>query len=372
MNNKDILNLFSTCYAEARSKFMHAAGVRALPVTSFVLPLPGVQGETLATDVVFDGPIDAASLLIVISGVHGVEGYCGSAIQTGMLLLGLPEHVRAKSDVAVMHIHALNPYGFSHLRRVTQENVDLNRNLIDFSAPLPVNADYAGIHDLLLPAVWPPRPDNDASLAAYVERVGQRGLQRAMSMGQYAFEDGMFFGGTGPTWSNSTFRRILWEFAVGREHIASIDIHTGLGPYGFGERIFACPEDPVVLERARSWWGKLTSVVSGTSTSIPLNGPIQTAFSQECPDALHTHICLEYGTRPFPQVQNALRAEQWLHRSGGANAEQRASIKQALKDAFYPEADDWKIPVWQQAREAYLQALHGLNNTQFQTALEVA
>lgn len=370
MNNKDILDLFSTSYVQARAKFMQAAALRALPVTSFVLPLQGVRGETLATDVVFDGPVDAASLLIVISGVHGVEGYCGSAIQTG--ILGLQEHVRAKSDVAVLHIHALNPYGFSHSRRVTQENVDLNRNLIDFSAPLPVNADYAAIHDLLLPAAWPPQPDNEASLAAYVERVGQRGLQRAMSMGQYAFEDGMFFGGAGPTWSNETFRRILREFAIGREHIASIDIHTGLGPYGFGERIFACPEDPVILERARSWWGKLTSVVSGTSTSIPLNGPIQTAFSQECPDALHTHICLEYGTRPFPQVQNALRAEQWLHRSGSANAEQRMSIKQTLKDAFYPDADDWKIPVWQQAREAYLQALHGLNATQIPTALEVA
>ena len=79
-----------------------------------------------------------------------------------------------------------------------------------------------------------------------------------------------------------------------------------------------------------------------------------------------------YGTRPFPQVQNALRAEQWLHRSGSANAEQRMSIKQTLKDAFYPDADDWKIPVWQQAREAYLQALHGLSATQIPTALDVA
>jgi hypothetical protein len=363
MTDKDILELFSTSYAQARAKFMQAAAVRNLPVTSFVLPLQGAQGETLATDVVFDGPVDAASLLIVISGVHGVEGYCGSAIQTGLLSLGLPEPVRANADVAVMHVHAANPYGFSHARRVTQENVDLNRNHIDFSAALPVNAGYAEIHDLLLPAAWPPRPDNEAQLAAYVERVGQRGLQRAMSMGQYAFADGLFFGGAGPTWSNQTFRRILREFAAGRAHIASIDVHTGLGPYGFGERIFACPEDPVVLERASAWWGKLTSVVTGSSTSIPLNGPIQTAFAQECPDALQTHICLEYGTYPSPQVQSALRAEQWLHRFGSAGAEQGAAIKQALKDAFYPDADDWKIPVWQQAREAYLQALHGLNTT---------
>jgi hypothetical protein len=372
MLKSEILGLFSTSYGQARAKFMKAAALRALPVTSFVLPLEGVDGETLATDVVFDGPLDAVSLLIVISGVHGVEGYCGSAIQTGLLSLGLSEHVRADGGVAVLHVHAANPYGFSHSRRVTQENVDLNRNFIDFSASLPVNVGYANIHGLLLPETWPPRPENEAELAAYTNCVGERGLQRAMSTGQYAFGDGLFFGGTEPTWSNRTFRHILRKFAAGREHIASIDIHTGLGPYGFGERIFACPENPVVLERARRWWGDLTSVVTGTSTSIPLTGPIQTALSEECPTALQTPICLEYGTYPKPQVQAALRAEHWLHRYGSADASQKASIKQALKDAFYPNAEDWKLPVWQQGREAYLQALNGLNSKLIPTVSEIA
>jgi hypothetical protein len=184
-----------------------------------------------------------------------------------------------------------------------------------------------------------------------------------MSMGQYAFNDGLFFGGHEPTWSNATFRRILQQYASKRAHVASIDIHTGLGPYGFGERIFACPADPVVLERARCWWGNLTSVETGTSTSIPLNGPIQTAFAEECPQALQTHICLEYGTRPSSQVQAALRAEQWLYRQGNVDPTERTAIKQALKDAFYPDADDWKIAVWQQGCEAYMQAIEGLRST---------
>ena len=262
--------------------------------------------------------------------------------------------------VAVLHVHAVNPFGFSHSRRVTQENVDPNRNFIDFSSALPVNQGYASIDHLLIPKAWPPRPEVEAELDAYRERFGDRGLQRAMAMGQYTFADGMFFGGKAPTWSNKTFRRILAQYAASREHIASIDIHTGLGPYGFGERIFACPEDPVVLERARRWWLDLTSVETGTSTSIPLSGPIQASFAEECPDALQTHICLEYGTYPSAQVQSALRAEHWLHRYGCADASKGAAIKQALKDAFYPDADDWKLAVWQQGSEAYLQALEGL------------
>ena len=37
-----------------------------------------------------------------------------------------------------------------------------------------------------------------------------------------------------------------------------------------------------------------------------------------------------------------------------------AAIRQALKAAFYPEADDWKRLVWQQGIEACRQALEGL------------
>jgi hypothetical protein len=168
--------VFSTSYAQARRRFRDAAARRDLVVESSVLDLPGVDGEELAVDVVRDGPADAARLLIVLSGVHGVEGYCGSAVQTGLLELGEPAQLLgAKAhDTAALYIHALNPYGFSHSRRVTQENVDLNRNCIDFDVPLPVNAGYAEIHDLLLPTTWPPASADDAALAAYATRVGAR------------------------------------------------------------------------------------------------------------------------------------------------------------------------------------------------------
>ena len=52
--------LFSRDYAEAREKFCRAAAMRGLAIDSYVLPLDGASGETLATDVVFDGPRDAA------------------------------------------------------------------------------------------------------------------------------------------------------------------------------------------------------------------------------------------------------------------------------------------------------------------------
>jgi hypothetical protein len=351
--------LFSRDYAEARENFCHAAALRGLAVDSYVLPLEGASGETLATDVVFDGPRDAARLVILISGVHGVEGYCGSAIQTGVLGLG---PVTAP-DTAVLHIHAINPYGFSHSRRATHENIDLNRNFVDFSVPLPVNERYAEIHDRLLPPEWPPTDENESALDILRREWGVRGYQRAVSLGQYAFEDGIHYGGREPAWSNLTFRQILHKYAQQCRRIGSIDVHTGLGPYGYGERIFACPDEGETLARARRWWGDcVTSVNLGTSTSIPLTGPIQFGQLEECRQAEQTNVCLEFGTHPPAVVLPAMRAEHWLHRHGSEDTRQAATIRQAFKDAFYPQADDWQSAIWQQGRDVFLQTVYGLQD----------
>jgi len=355
VTEEQVLQLFSPTYAVARQKFLAAAAARGLAVDSRVLDLPGAEGETLAIDVVRDGPADASKMLVVLSGVHGVEGFCGSAIQAGVLGLGAP----TDPDTAVLHVHAINPFGFSHWRRVTQENVDLNRNFVDFDAALPVNDAYAEIHDWLLPREWPAGAAAEAGLAAYREQHGARGLQRAIGLGQHTHPDGMFFGGHAPTWSNHTFRSIVRGYAGQVRQLAAIDIHTGLGPYGVGERIFAS-FDAGVLPRARRWWGELTDVHAGSSTSIPLTGPIQSALFEECPRAEHIGICLEYGTFPNERVMPALRAEHWLHRHGTTDAQQAQAIRRELKDAFYPDADDWKHHVWQQGRQACLQAIAGL------------
>jgi hypothetical protein len=362
MQQDPVVALFSATYAEARAKFLDAAAARGLGIESEVLGLAGADGEVLAMDIAREGPRNASRLLVVISGVHGVEGFCGSAIQAGLLSAG-DEGLRVEApDTAILYVHAVNPYGFSHLRRATQENVDLNRNFVDFAQPLPVNAGYEEIHDALLPPAWPPRAEDEAVLAAYREQHGPRGLQRAMALGQHTHPDGLHYGGLGPAWSNQVFRAVLRRHARSTRQLASVDIHTGLGPHGHGERIFASFDpDASVLEQARRWWGDITSVTTGTSASIPLTGPIQTALHEECPQARHVGICLEYGTHPMERVALALRAEHWLAGHGAAPA-QAAAIRQELKDAFYPQDDAWKRAAWRQGREACQQALEGLQD----------
>ena len=153
--------------------------------------------------------------------------------------------------VAVLYLHALNPYGFAHLRRVTHENVDLNRNFVDFSQPLPANPAYSALHPVLLPPEWPPGEANTQALLDLLNAHGLQALQAAITRGQYQHPDGLYFGGTAPTWSNRTLRAVLRREGARAERIAWVDLHTGLGPSGHGERIHAGRDEAQALARAR-------------------------------------------------------------------------------------------------------------------------
>jgi len=354
---------FSQSYVEARAKFLAAAEAADLDVESHPHPMRGRDDETLAMDVVLDGASDASRLLLITSGCHGVEGYCGSGIQ--IALLHDPAWRRAARDagVAVLYIHALNPYGFSWWRRPTHENVDLNRNFHDFSKPLPANPAYDEIAALLVPATWPPSEELDAKMAQLIRERGLAALQAAATGGQHDHPEGLFYGGRNPTWSHQTLRHVLQDHAGRCQRLAWIDLHTGLGPSGHGERIFAGHDDAAAIARARAWWGaEVTTLFDGSSTSAPLTGELWLAAYEECPQAEYTGIALEYGTLPVLDALNALRADQWLENHPEAPEAQQQQIKKQLRDAFYTDTDAWKQRVVEQALDAARQAIQGLSS----------
>jgi hypothetical protein len=358
----DPIRHFPATYPEAREKFASAARGRGLSVTSHEHPVArGAQGETLAVDVVSLGPGNAARVLFFTSGTHGVEGFCGSGCQVGFLHDDAIFDEFAKAQIRVVFLHALNPYGFSHLRRTNEDNVDLNRNFRDFSSPPPPNRAYAEVHDFIVPATWPPSAEDDARLRSYVAAHGERALQAAVSGGQCEFPDGLFYGGVRPAWSNGVLRRVLRETAGPAEALAWIDFHTGLGPRGHGETIYSGHAIDADVARAKAFWGaSVTSFHDGTSSSAPLTGVNYNAVYDELPQVRYAGIALEYGTQSFFEVMQALRSDQWLANHPDAPAAQRTTLKRAIRDAFYQDADDWKLTIYAQALERTRQALAGL------------
>ena len=363
MHFMDNSHNFSQTYREARGKFLEAARSARLAVSSYAHPLPGREGEELAMDAALSGPADAGNLLIITSATHGVEGFCGSGIQIALIRDPAFQARAANAGVAVLYVHGVNPWGFSWLRRWTAENVDLNRNCIDFSDPagLPENPAYDAVADLLIPQRWPD-PEGDRQLAQWIEKYGFDALKDAVSYGQYTYPDGLFFGGAGPTWSNLTFRKVLRDFAQRCTRLACIDLHTGLGPEGFGEKILLTDDSGGKRERARRWWGDVTSLIEGNSVSSLVTGPLCSLLAPECPQAEITDIGLEYGTYPPDRMLAVLRADQWLYRTPDADTATHDAIKQQLLDAFYIDTDDWKSKVVRQCMTAADQAIAGLSS----------
>lgn len=354
---------FAPSYAKARRKFAASAEAAGLDVHAHVHPLLGSEGEVLAMDVARFGAADARALFVVTSACHGAEGLCGSGLQNALLAEPRWHEAAREHGVAVLYVHALNPYGFSWLRRTTQENVDLNRNWQDFDhhAALPANPGYEALARFVVPATWPPPPEAEAGLAAYAAEYGERALQQALSQGQYTHPEGLFFGGHRPTWSRQTLAHVLEEHGRRCERLGWLDIHTGLGASGHGERIFADRNDAAALARARAWWGsEVTSIYDGSSASAELTGLLFNAAYLHCPQAQYTGIALEYGTLPMSEVMAALRADQWLYNHPQASADERAAIKRLMRDAFYVDTPEWKRQVVRQGLEAAMQAVAGL------------
>ncbi|HEX4937985.1 MAG TPA: DUF2817 domain-containing protein, partial [Candidatus Kapabacteria bacterium] len=152
--SEQTLSAFSDTYASARQQFLNTVATLPRPVFSQTLDYvgSGPLGETLATDVLWLGDQDARKVVVLLSAVHGVEGFAGSAIQTDLLRRLASGEATLPDGLALAIVHAVNPWGFAWCRRVDEQGIDINRNFVDFSQPLPRNDGYRALADALIPA----------------------------------------------------------------------------------------------------------------------------------------------------------------------------------------------------------------------------
>lgn len=358
----DVSNYFSGTYAEARQKFLAACQDAGATVFSCRNPNTGPDGGELFTDAAWLGPFEASKVLVASSATHGVEGHCGSGCQIGHLRAGHYDDL--PPDIAVLLIHAINPHGFAWSRRVTEDNVDFNRNHIEFDQPLPENPGYGLVHGMLVPDDWDgaARDAAEQAIRDFIAEHGEPKYQAYVTGGQYQFADGLFYGGVRPTWSRVTLEKIISERLNGRRAVAVLDYHTGLGPYGHGELICVHEQNSESLRRARAWYGdEVTCPAEGSSSSAIVQGSIVDTYERQLPgSASVTVVAIEYGTLPVQEVVDALRADNWLHLRGELGSPLGETIKKQIRAAFYQDHDDWKGMVFDRSCAVTRKALAGL------------
>jgi predicted deacylase len=356
---------FSETYAHARTKFLSAAQDAGAAMHAYEHPSQrGPDGERLSIDVGIMGPPDASRGLLLISGTHGVEGFAGSGCQVGFFRDSLYEALGEGACAIV--VHALNPYGFAWIRRVNEDNVDLNRNFQDFTQPLPRNEAYDALHSMLIPSEWDgaARLAADAQLQEFVRRNGAAALQTAVTAGQYSHPDGLFFGGMAETWSTATFKQII-ETHIPKmaTRLVVIDLHTGLGPFAYGEPILSGGGERQRELAKRRFGPEVKSLATGESTSSILSGTLANAFQHWTTGRDITFLGLEFGTKAVVDVLTALRGDHWLHIAQNSKSSLRDQIKKSLRDAFYIDTPHWQAAVYGRAADFVVRAARALSET---------
>ena len=336
-------------YATMRERFLSAARDAGAALSEHVHPLHGPDGKVIATDVAFVGRADAAKLLVLISGTHGVEGAYGSACQTAWL------HRRAKwglpEDTAVLIVHLINPWGVAWSRRTNEDNVDVNRNFIDWSKPAPENVDYSEVHPALVCPEWTgaARVAADEALAEMTRAKGQEGLSAIIEAGQYSHPDGLFYGGDAEVWSNRTLQAVLAEHGQRAAQVVVFDLHTGAGPFGYPALLSVTPVNHEGLAWGRELFGPaMVAVITGakakTSTGIAATatGYVSDFLRNAMPQARVLPLVMECGTLGSEEMQRAVSDDNWLHAFGKPDSELGAKIKTTLRHAFIPQDAGWQ------------------------------
>jgi hypothetical protein len=343
-----VLSVFSQRYAGARDKFISNVETSSIveKLTSLPHPLKGPKNEKLFCDIAWTGNLKADNVLVLVSGLHGVEGGAGSAIQSDFVT----RHRRLPSDVCVVLVHAINPWGFAWASRNDHEGVDVNRNFVDFNGGLPVSQAAE---------IWRELQDGKTDIAAVAEDRQQLDM---LSQGQYADPQAPYYGGTQASWSRQCIEQLVAQLKpANRKKIIVIDIHSGLGPYGYGELICDHPVDTAGRDSAVDLFGAtVTEPALGTSSSGTKLGLHDYFWHSQ-----GEHVCfltLEFGTFGNQQMLRVLSDDQKLQQQGKIDwqDDKTMDVKHAMQDFFCPDERQWQELVLFRGRQVIGMALDGL------------
>ncbi|NLA36622.1 MAG: DUF2817 domain-containing protein [Actinobacteria bacterium] len=355
-------------YAEQRRRFLAAAEASGALLSHRDHPLRGVADEALATDVArFGAPIgEADRVLVVQSGTHGVEGHAGSALQRRLLASGRLDSLAP--GIAVVLVHAVNPWGMSWTRRVNEDNIDVNRNFVPFP-DAPANDQYAAVDHLINPT----GPDFDPNDTSYLEgvlafwaEVGDHRAMQVLSGGQYTHPAGVQFGGQDVSWSRRTVESIWAEQLDGSSTAVILDIHTGLGPEGRLTVFQTADSDTAAAVTGARWY---PDYIYRSDRSEPdpvdrgLLGPgfddWAVAAGPSAPAETATFV-IEFGTLDVMSGLSAFRADNWLHHHGDRSSEVGKAIVEQMRHHFFLDDESWRAAVAEQGDMSMHVALDGL------------
>ena len=349
------MTFFSDSYEQARDKFLRAAHKADA----------SVRTTNLEGDLVVDFSVSGDSgkpTLIVTSGLHGVEGFFGSAVQ--LSLLAQLQRSKRLRDIRIVLVHGLNPYGFKHIRRFDQSNIDLNRNFLkpdELYCGAP--AGYKKLNSFLNPDYSPSLFEPYRIKAMLnIMRYGVPALKEAIVSGQYEHPDGIFFGGKSSAVSAEFVKAHCETWVDGSDRVAHIDLHSGLGKFGSYKLLI----NEVSESEDYPWYtnafdpNSVSTIQSSDDIAYAITGSMGAWLKHRFRDRKYYFAGLEFGTYGPIRVLGAIRTENCAHHYADVSSRRYAAAKAELLECFCPRSDAWRNAVVDQSMKIISSAVDGL------------
>lgn len=366
MQDVDSKNLvyFQNSYEECRKNFILSAdkiNKKFQKVTISKLNIESKKDPDLTINYCYvPAQKEFKRLLILSSAVHGIEGYVGSAVQQ-MFMEELLEKINL-SEMGVLLIHGMNPYGFKYNRRVTENNVDLNRNCSnDIQLYKSINAGYSDLYTML-------NPKGEVSLKSVknmffqinaIQKIIQYSmgtLRQAILQGQYQYPEGLYFGGNELEPSIRAISPVLKQIAENYEVVFNIDLHTGYGARG---TLHLFP-NPIKDKKLKN---DLETIFSGNHIDwgdgddfYTVTGDFTSYIGRIIPKQYYIPMVFEFGTLDsqttmgsIKSLHNMIVENQGFHHNYKTKKDETKINKDVL-EMYYPSSENWKSKAIDDAR----------------------
>ena len=362
-----MLSYFYETYDENREQFRKTTALlktRFLDVEISRLIVPSKMDTDLSIDTVYIPAQNKTNKLIIMtSGVHGIEGFAGSAIQRYFMNEVLDAELL--QNTGVLLIHAINPYGFKFGRRVSENKVDLNRNFdVDKGLFAVKNDNYTKVNKILNPrkkatAGYFENGVFFIKTVRYILQHSMKILRTSILKGQYEFKNGIFYGGNDfepqKKWLENLISGKLGDY----NSVFVIDIHTGYGKRG---KLHILPG--YVQDKKRN--ALLETTFKDYAVDRPSNENkfiiVKGGFRDYVGNLINTDknyigVVFEFGTLNSQNLFGSVRSlhnmiiENQAFHHGNKNRKTEEKIKKRFREMFFPSSKKWRSQIMKQAVE---------------------
>jgi hypothetical protein len=164
-----------------------------------------------------------------------VEAFVGNRLR--MLFLDEFMEKLDPTNTGLYLVHAINPWGMKNQRRVTKQNVDMNRNFVleEEYFQEEINPDYQLYDHILNPnrqllPLWREITAVLGSVMGNLIHKGVTSLRNAVLQGQRFNPDGLYYSGTAYEPETRELIELFKDIFSKYQNALLIDIHTGYGP----------------------------------------------------------------------------------------------------------------------------------------------